>query len=106
MNLLVGPKEARIEVDTLSRSPVCVRPAYRTNDFSEPFDAFKEWLVDRLPEHILDLRPVRRAYRIMRWAARRVDMVLFDGAHDDVIERYGLIVIGLMALGILALVLR
>lgn len=106
MNLLVGPKDVRIEVQGLTHTPLCVRPAYRTNDFTEPFDDFKEWLVERLPEHALDLRPIRRGYRAMRWITRRIDAILFDGVHDETIERYGLLVISLVAAAILVLVLR
>lgn len=84
MNLLVGPADVRVEIqtDVPFLRPICVRPAVRAYDLSEPFDAWRERLATLLPEHALDLRPVRVVYRWVRWAGRFIDDVLFGGEHE------------------------
>lgn len=97
MSLLVGPRDLRVETDLISRHPIAVRPAYRVYDMSGPFDAWREFVADLLPEHPLDVRIVRMAYRALRRFARFADGVLFGGEHDREVEW----TIGLSAVGVL-----
>lgn len=67
MNVLIGPKDMRVEVTGEHRYPLSIRPAYRTYDLSEPFDDLREHLASLVPEHPMDVRIVRslrRAYRV------------------------------------------